>query len=320
MKCIHCNRIIPGGASFCPYCGQEQDLEGMQETDELKEQLLKRLSEETTEELPDVPWDERDRREYRREYTRRESSKSSKRYLGVIAVVILIMALLMVAIWIVFTTMDANERRMLEEREQALAQSQKEEQEQAEADLKNQKEQSDDQKTSDGKEKDKDSKAEDIRLAFVGEPGDFGEYYKLSIADASASSVISQEGTDNGAHKAVDGNSKTSWQEGVDGDGIGENIHLKLSKPYMVKYMSFQLGNWTSSEYYDGNNRPKELEITAGDVTQTVTFPDGKVEYWVEFSKECPAEEISVVIQSVYEGSKWDDTCIAEIGIYGKGN
>ncbi len=84
--------------------------------------------------------------------------------------------------------------------------------------------------------------------------------------------------------------------------------------------MSFQLGNWNSWEYFDGNNRPKELEITVGDVTQTITFPDGKTEYWVEFSGECPASEIDVVIRSVYKGSQWDDTCIAEIGVYGRGN
>mgnify|MGYP001050429749 FL=1 len=166
----------------------------------------------------------------------------------------------------------------------------------------------------------KEDAADEIRLSFVGEPGDFEQYYKLSVEEASASSAISQEGVDNGADKAVDGNPRTSWQEGVDGDGIGESVHLKLSKPYMVKYMSFRLGNWNSREYYEGNNRPKELEITAGDVTQTVTFPDGQVEYWVEFSQECPASEIGVAIRSVYEGSQWDDTCIAEIGIYGKGN
>lgn len=310
MRCIHCDRIIPSDASFCPYCGQ--DLEDVQETDELKEKLLRQLSKEITGELPDVPWDERDRREYRREYVRRQPVKSSKRYLGVIAVVILLMALMMVAIWIVFTTMDANERRMQEDREQALLESQQEEQ--AGAGGKEQKG-SIEEKDGTGDDEDK-----EVRLLFVGEPGDFGQYYKLSVEEASASSVISQEGADNGAHKAVDGNSKTSWQEGVDGDGIGESIHLKLSKSYMVKYMSFQLGNWNSGEYYDGNNRPKELEITAGDVTQTVTFPDGKVEYWVEFSEECPASEIDVAIRSVYKGSQWDDTCIAEIGIYGKGN
>ena len=302
MRCRYCDRKIPDDASFCPYCGQ--DIENEQEVDELKERLIRQLSKEITGELPDVSWDNRKRHEY----VRTRPVKSSKRYLGVIGLVILIMALLMAAIWIVFTTMDANERRMQDEREQALLERQEDESEGT--DNKDQKEASEM----------KEDAADEIRLSFVGEPGDFEQYYKLSVEEASASSAISQEGVDNGADKAVDGNPRTSWQEGVDGDGIGESVHLKLSKPYMVKYMSFRLGNWNSREYYEGNNRPKELEITAGDVTQTVTFPDGQVEYWVEFSQECPASEIGVAILSVYEGSQWDDTCIAEIGIYGKGN
>ena len=302
MRCRYCDRKIPDDASFCPYCGQ--DIENEQEVDVLQERLIRQLSKEITGELPDVSWDNRKRHEY----VRTRPVKSSKRYLGVIGLVILIMALLMAAIWIVFTTMDANERRMQDEREQALLERQEDESEGT--DNKDQKEASEM----------KEDAADEIRLSFVGEPGDFEQYYKLSVEEASASSAISQEGVDNGADKAVDGNPRTSWQEGVDGDGIGESVHLKLSKPYMVKYMSFRLGNWNSREYYEGNNRPKELEITAGDVTQTVTFPDGQVEYWVEFSQECPASEIGVAIRSVYEGSQWDDTCIAEIGIYGKGN
>lgn len=236
------------------------------------------------------------------------SVKQSKRYLWVIAIVIVIMLFLIIAILIVFTTMDANERRLKEEREQAVKKRQEEE-----LDRKN-----DPKPVRTGEDKPEDE--EDVRMSFVSEPGDFGEYYKLPVKDASASSVISQEGTDNSAVKAVDGNEKTSWQEGVSGDGIGESLHLTLEKEYYVKYMSFQLGNWNSREYYDGNNRPKELEITVGGVTQLITFPDGKNEYWVEFSKDCPAKEAEIVIRSVYEGSQWDDTCIAEIGIYGRGN
>lgn len=301
MRCMYCDRKIPEDSAFCPYCGK--DMGSGREVDELQERLLKQLSKEITGELPDMSWKEQERHEYVRE----RPVKSSKRYLGVIGLVILVMILLIAAIWILFTTMDANERRMQEEREQSLKESREKELE------------ADKEEPSEDEDRSKAGNAE-ISLSFISEPGDFGQYYKLPVEEASASSVISQEGVDNSAFKAVDGNSKTSWQEGVDGDGIGESIHLKLPKPYMVKYMSFQLGNWNSKEYYDNNNRPKELEITAGDITQSVTFPDGQVEYWVEFSEECPASEIEMVIRSVYEGSQWDDTCIAEIGIYGKGN
>lgn len=302
MRCIHCDREIPDDAVFCPYCGL--DVEENRSLDELEDQILKQLSKEITGELPSAPWD----REERREYMRGRGRKQPKRHLGIIGLVLVVMVFLMAAIWMVFTTMDANERRLREEREQEAAERAEQEQEA--------------KKNPGNGENGKGTPADDggeIQMSFVGEPDDFGDYYKLSVRDASASSVITQEGTDNSAAKAVDGNEKTSWQEGAAGDGIGESLHFELEKPYHVKYMSFQLGNWNSWEYFDGNNRPKELEITAGDVTQSITFPDGKTEYWVEFSEECPASEIDVVIKSVYKGSQWDDTCIAEIGLYGKG-
>ena len=303
MRCVHCDREIPDDSMYCPYCGQ--DVEENQSLDELQDQILRQLSKEITGELPSAPWD----REERREYMRGRGRKQSKRYLGIIALVVVVMIFLMAAIWMVFTTMDANERRLMEEREQA-AREQEERELEEKADQGNG--ETGEDALSDG--------GGELKMSFVSEPDDFGDYYKLSVKDASASSVISQEGTDNGAGKAVDGNEKTSWQEGVAGDGIGESLHFELEKSYNVKYMSFQLGNWNSWEYFDGNNRPKELEITVGDVTQTITFPDGKTEYWVEFSGECPASEIDVVIRSVYKGSQWDDTCIAEIGVYGRGN
>lgn len=300
MRCIHCDREIPDDAMFCPYCGQ--DVEANQDLDELQDQILKQLSREITGELPPASWD----REERREYVRGRGRKQSKPYLGMIGIIVIIMVFLMAAIWLVFTTMDANERQLREEREQETKKRQE-----AEA------QKSKENETAEGDELSEDEG--EIRMSFVSEPDDFGDYYKLSVKDASASSVITQEGTDNSAEKAMDGNERTSWQEGATGDGIGESIHFKLESPYNIKYMSFQLGNWNSWEYYDGNNRPKELEITAGDVTQTITFPDGKTEYWVEFSRECLASEIDMVIKSVYEGSQWDDTCIAEIGVYGRG-
>lgn len=237
----------------------------------------------------------------RRERNTDSPGKKKKRHLVLIGVVVLVMLLLIIVIWLIFSTMDAREQR-------ASVNSQ-EELENQEKDITASEEDENDE--TDGET------TEDIEMSFVSEPEDMGDYYRLSVSEASASSEISQEGTDNSAGKIVDGNERTSWQEGVDGDGIGESVQLKLAKPYKVRYLSFQLGNWNSERYYAGNNRPKELEITVGNVTQTVTFPDGQTEYWLELSRECPAQEITLTVQSVYSGSEWDDTCIAEVGIYG---
>lgn len=159
-----------------------------------------------------------------------------------------------------------------------------------------------------------------MTLALTAKPVSLAPYYRLSAEYAFASSVVEQEGYDNSADMVLDGKDATSWQEGVAGAGIGENITFSFDKAYKMKYMSFKLGNWRGDDYYAANHRPRTLQIIAGDYEQFIDFPDGKEEYWVEFSQECPVSEVKVVIQDVYMGNSdiWDDTCIAEIGMYGK--
>ena len=143
-------------------------------------------------------------------------------------------------------------------------------------------------------------------------------YSKASVKKAEASSVVEQEGIDNSAAMAVDGDEITSWQEGVDGDGIDEFLHLTLDRETNVKYLTFKLGNWRDQENYNKNNRPKTMTIWLDELSFTVTFADGKKEFCLELSQECEVSDVYVRIDSVYKGTEWDDTCIAEIGIYGK--
>lgn len=146
---------------------------------------------------------------------------------------------------------------------------------------------------------------------------DMTGYSKAGVKEAAASSVVDQEGYDNTAAMAVDGNVVTSWQEGADGDGIGEFLNLKLDREYDVRYITLNLGNWRDQQRYDENNVPKTLTIWLDEKSFTIDFPYEKTQFCLEFSKDCPASEIYVRIDDVYEGALWDDTCISEIGIYG---
>lgn len=143
-------------------------------------------------------------------------------------------------------------------------------------------------------------------------------YSIVSVLKAEASSNIEQDGYDNTADVTLDNDATTSWQEGVDGDGVGEYLYYKLSKNYDVKYITFKMGNWRDQKNYTENNRPKQITIWCGDKYFEVTIPDGMTEYCVELSDDVNCSEIYVVIDSVYKGTAWDDTCISEVGIYGK--
>lgn len=153
-----------------------------------------------------------------------------------------------------------------------------------------------------------------------------GGWVQAGIVDARSSSQISQEGRDNSAWAAVDGNLTTSWQEGADGSGIGEWVEYDLDRTYQMGEIHLWLGNWNDSQdtdYFYGNNRPMDLRITVWEGEEmtfdyTHTFGDGKAETGLkDFPDTARGSRIRFTIESVYAGDTWDDTCIAEIGIYG---
>lgn len=145
-------------------------------------------------------------------------------------------------------------------------------------------------------------------------------YQKAGLSSASATSSLYQPGIDNSAYVLVDGTDYSSWQDGVDGPGIGESITLGFDREYRVKFIVLRLGNWYSdgwTDYYVRNNRPKQLLFNIGGKDFTVEFPDEMKEYCLEFSEEINASALQLTIVDVYPGSEFDDTCICEVDTYG---
>lgn len=149
-------------------------------------------------------------------------------------------------------------------------------------------------------------------------PSDLGSYSLLSVANATASSTITGNLVNNYPIYMFDGRDDTSWQEGVSGYGLGENFTFSFGTTRTVKCFGFKLGNWKNDEYYYGNARPKTMTITAGSFTGQVTFTGVRDIEWVEFNKEVSVDSITMVINDVYQGTSWQDTCISEIMVYGK--
>ena len=142
-------------------------------------------------------------------------------------------------------------------------------------------------------------------------------YNKAVIQTIKASSELLQPGYDNSARSAVDGNTITSWQDGVSGYGEGQVLDMTLDKEYRVHCINFNLGNWRGQQYYNENSRPKQITLYLGTTRHyTVIFPDGMSQYTVMFSADVPASWIRVQIDSVYPGTLYDDTCISEMTIY----
>ena len=146
----------------------------------------------------------------------------------------------------------------------------------------------------------------------------------LPVWNTSETSIVTQKGThDNSAHAAVDGNTDTSWQEGVAGDGLGESITLDMGQIVQIQCIEAYLGNWRSDDWYVKNNVPKKLRIEiygSGEeeiVEQVLTFPKERKTFYIGLNRPVYARYIEIEIVDVYPGSKYDDTCIAEIRVCG---
>lgn len=240
--------------------------------------------------------------------------KKSKASL-IIVIAVLVAVLLAGAIGFVTYTRITEKKEEELRQEQLEAEREQEEQEEKERQEQEEKEQEEARKAQEERE------AKENWTAYrISQPATLGDSYKLTVSNASATSVIDQEGHDNSPAMMLDGKLETSWQEGVDGPGIGEQVTFYLDRVYEVKYLAFNLGNWRSGDYYRENHRPQRLTITMNGRETQVDFPDEKTKQWVAVEEGCDTSLITITIEDVYYGSNpdWDDTCIAEVEIYGE--
>ncbi len=147
-------------------------------------------------------------------------------------------------------------------------------------------------------------------------PVSMHDYQLANITAVNASSTIRQENVNNEPVVLFDGDETSSWQEGVQGTGIGEYVDFSMEREYPVRLMAFKLGNWATASLFESNCRPRVLSITLGNERQEVTFEDGMTVKWIEFSRDVPANAMHIEIKDVYQGSVYQDTCISEIMVY----
>jgi serine/threonine protein kinase len=120
-----------------------------------------------------------------------------------------------------------------------------------------------------------------------------------ALAATSASSMLPEETLpklglvryDSG--NALDRNPATAWVEGASGSGVGEQLVLTFPQPVTLVRLGFSDGSVQHVEFLD--QRGMQYLSFAG-VTTT---------------------KLTIVIDAVYPGTKYDDTCIAEVEIWG---
>lgn len=143
------------------------------------------------------------------------------------------------------------------------------------------------------------------------------ESEKISIQTAdAATTLISSQGISYVAENMIDGDIATSWQDGAEDFGEGNIITLSFGDKTDVSYLVIYNGNQSSKQYYDKNNRLKKINITANKQTVAVTLDDTMDPQIIMLTGAKKCKSISIEICSVYEGTTYNDTCVAEIECY----
>ena len=172
--------------------------------------------------------------------------------------------------------------------------------------------------------------------------------WDYNIQSSFASSELAGDATHSyDIQSALDGDLSTSWADGSEGPGIGEKLVLFHDVGEIRQDYLYVFPGWGgSSATWEKNNQLRKAKITVYGVNKytvtggadikylstfeqfTVSYIDKPVyqgipigKYLIEDNMWPSGIDLYIVeleLLSVYEGSKWNDTVIAEIQILGR--
>lgn len=145
---------------------------------------------------------------------------------------------------------------------------------------------------------------------------------RFSSADASsklADQYYAGEGTFSyGPELVLDDNTQTAWNEGVDGPGIGQWIRVSAPTKQRVSGVFIRNGYPRKELTYYNNHRIKNCTIELSDGYKLTTTLQDSYNQWqdIAFDQEHDTLWVKIAIDSVYEGQKYDDTCLSGVRAY----
>lgn len=138
-----------------------------------------------------------------------------------------------------------------------------------------------------------------------------------AIAGTNQSSYDNEDGYHHDAAKTVDGDIKSCWAEGVKGLGIGEFIQINFNGTYKVSGLNIWSGHQKSQDLFYKNARPVAIRVIGSDGSnQVYPIEDRMGMQRVNFISPINVSNIRIVVEKVARGTKYEDTCIAEVGFF----
>jgi hypothetical protein len=143
-------------------------------------------------------------------------------------------------------------------------------------------------------------------------------------ASVSASSYLpADQWGQYGPMLAIDGQLETSWVEGVDGPGTGQWLMLSFPSKVQVHSIALDVGYDADADLFLKNNRIKKVTLlfSTGE-SLSLSFADKRGLQSVPLVR-APGPNIEttfvkLVIDEVYLGSQYNDTCLAEVEVWGR--
>jgi LysM repeat protein len=144
------------------------------------------------------------------------------------------------------------------------------------------------------------------------------------LATASASSHLPTDRWGQyQAWMATDGAPGTAWVEGVVGSGTGEWIGLRFPGMVEIHSIRMDIGYDKNADVFYKNNRIKRVTLVFSTGEQLeLGFADGRGMQEIPLVRapgsNIETTSVKVVIEDVFPGWKYDDTCLAEIEVWGR--
>jgi len=139
---------------------------------------------------------------------------------------------------------------------------------------------------------------------------------EVVVTASSTLADTSGIGFDYSPSQVIDQDFSTSWVEAASGNGIDEWIKMQFSAPVQINILGIVPGFARDNDIYLENNRIKsfELEFSDGTIINEELI-DRYGMHFVAFPV-IDTDYIKLTIKSVYAGSKYDDSPIAELDIW----
>lgn len=141
---------------------------------------------------------------------------------------------------------------------------------------------------------------------------------QISMGDISSVSASSEDLEGSYIHSAnltIDGNIASCWSEGLPNDvALGSYLSYNFNGTKLVSGMQIWTGHQKSTELFYQNARPSVIQIQGSDGSiENVKLSDSTGMQSVNFSKPMEVSSIKLTVSDVYYGTKYSDTCIAEV-------